>query len=145
MIALAGQFAFSTCAVRRRVSARLSVAILSLALALGAPLCHAALGAPLTHDSLIDSLSWDRGPGQSLGIGQTNDRDDACCHPFAMREDATGKSPTLLPHRGSASPLSASSIPAWVYRIPQAYTTPSLYRVPLLTTPLERFTDKLVL
>lgn len=146
MIALARQLAFSASTSRRRASARLAVGVLSLALALGSPLCHAALSAaPFAHDRLIDSPSSDRGPGQSLGVGQSNERGDACCHPFAMRDDATGKSPALLPHLGSASPLSASSIPAWVYRVPQAYMAPSLRRVPLRNTPLERFTDKLVL
>ncbi len=146
MIALAGQLAFSASTSRRRASARLAVGVLSLALALGSPLCHAALSAaPFAHDSLIDSLSLDRGPGQSLGVGRTNDKDDVCCHLLAMREHATGKSPALLPHRTSTSPLSAPSLLAWVYRIPLAHTMRSLHRVSLLATPLERFTDKLVL
>ena len=143
MTALAGQRGFSARTVRGRVSARLSVGILSLALALGVPLCQAAHSVVSAHHDDDSSLgSPDRETGQSLGVGQNSHNDDVCCH-LSARESAIGKSPALLPHRTSASLPSAPPLsPVFV---PVAYTLPSIHHIPPLTTPLARFTDKLVL
>ena len=139
MTALAGQFAFSAAALRRRVSAQLSASVLSLALALGSPLCQAAHSA---HEGAIGSVV-DRAsqPLLSVAVGGTP---EICCHLAVAREDATGKSLALL-QRGFTSALLAPTRVSWTYLVPLvAYAVP-MHRIPPPAAPLARFTDKLVL
>jgi hypothetical protein len=140
MTALAGQFAFSAAALPRRVSAQLSASVLSLALALGSPLCQAAHSG---HDGAIDSVV-DRAsqPLLSVAVGGTSER---CCHLAVAREDATGKS-LALPQRGFTSALLAPPRVSWTYLVPLvAYAVRSTHRIPPPAPPLARLTDKLVL
>lgn len=145
MTVLAGQVAFSASTSRRRVSAQVSAGVLSLALALGSPLCQAAHSVVPAHDGDIGWVSPERESGQSLGVDQTERRDNVCCHLLAMREDATGKSPMLLPQGTFTSALLGPSLASWVYLVPVTRAVQSMHRIPPPTTPLERFTDKLVL
>lgn len=145
MTALAGEFTFSAAALRRRVAAQLSASVLALTLALGSPLCQAAHSVlPVADDGVIGSALRGWAPEPSLSVSEAGETDGACCHLSLAREDATGKS-LALPQRGFTSALSTPSPASWAYRIPVAHAVRSMHRIPPLTTPLARFTDKLVL
>jgi hypothetical protein len=143
MTALAGRFAFFAAALPRRVAAQLSAGVLSLALALGSPLCQAAHSG---HDGTIDWVA-DR-PSQpllSVAVGETHEKVGTCCHLSVAREDATGKS-LALPQRGFTSALLAPTRVSWTYLVPLvAYAVRSMHRIPPPAPPLARLTDKLVL